>query len=380
MKIHALFISLVLAPLIASCTPDQINSAIEACKGDPACYEIIDTAIEEELASRGITGGKMTNVELNEATYFLETYLIGIEPHNINNYKLSQIIRKNFLLGSPPENQIILSSIDALVNDFYGSASYRILPNLQIFNLANLNTEDKQLFYSGTSFNRTKHMIYKTGEDVYSYEVYGDEAYIFSLQLELDSLFFRDKRYISPHAMYEYFESYSWDSIFNDGPVSINNDSFNLSINKLNHPNGLLFNEYGYSYYMKDDPIYETYLPFETYFFYPINSQKRYIIYYGFNGSYDDFKGILGISVEDFGLNSLAILEKHASIALEVTEAMRENPLSIESLLSLIESETPYYSSFEGLTKEILIDEITNGFLPYLSMTLSLEKESSPTE
>ena len=67
-------ICLVIAAVftITGCTNEQLQEAIEQCKGDEECYLIIDDAITEELSARGISGGVMTNVEL-EQVYEIQT-------------------------------------------------------------------------------------------------------------------------------------------------------------------------------------------------------------------------------------------------------------------------------------------------------------------
>jgi hypothetical protein len=74
-KSQAVSLALLTVTLLVGCTPEQIDSAIRACQEDPACYVIIDDAIEDELSSRGITGGTMTNLELESVYEFFDEFL-----------------------------------------------------------------------------------------------------------------------------------------------------------------------------------------------------------------------------------------------------------------------------------------------------------------
>ena len=212
-------LSILLTPIIAACTPEQINEAIEACKGDPACFEIVDEAIEEELAARGITGGRMTNIEMEKVSTFLQSFTLGNNENQFNFYKSNVIQRKSFALNYEGPVQSFIDNLNNLENDFYINDS-KVIPSLDIFNLPLINPENKQFFYQGSGLTQVKYVLYKTGADVFVYEVYGDEEYIFSLHLGLESMFFRDNRYISPISMFKFYESnYSWDSILNNQPI-----------------------------------------------------------------------------------------------------------------------------------------------------------------
>jgi hypothetical protein len=186
-KIFVLSISILL-PMIAACTPDQINSAIQSCRGNPECYEIIDSAIEEELADRGIVGGKMTNIELNNVYSFLEEFLLT-EAGPMTAGKVAML--NDF--GYPPTD----GDLYFVQRMLYHEDSSGI-PN-DLFDFKNLNTENKQkVIHLGN-----KYLIYKVGSQQYRYEVYRSRSYILNIDLELSAFYWQDKKFVTPALMIE---------------------------------------------------------------------------------------------------------------------------------------------------------------------------------
>jgi hypothetical protein len=178
----------IIVPLVVSCTPEQINSAIEACKGDPACYEIIDQAIVDELASRGITGGKMTNIELNAVTTFLSLYKNQPPPKIDNPIELSSSYAAHFgrdyYFGTEQ-----FSTNGWHINDFLNN--YQPDPWWDTFiDLASINTQSKQLFYEN-KFS-AKVLIYKTSDNNFKYEIWTEKIDIFLIDLNINRLYFNN--------------------------------------------------------------------------------------------------------------------------------------------------------------------------------------------
>jgi hypothetical protein len=178
----------LLSPTLIACTPDQLNSAIEACKGDPTCYEIIDDAIEGELSSRGISGGKMTNLELKAVEEFLGLYKVT-PPPEITPIELTSAYFSNHVKDDP----VIMHE----GQDYYPGHIYYLLnqytPNIwwdTFIDLANLNSGSKQLFYPGV-FD-AKVLIYKTSENNFTYEIWTQTLDTFRIDLNINKLYFNN--------------------------------------------------------------------------------------------------------------------------------------------------------------------------------------------
>lgn len=167
-------------PVIASCTPEQLNSAIEACKGDPECYQIVDDAIESELESRGITGGLMTNIELENLFIMLEKYKDDVVDEQI--FEVIEISISSSMEGGneTQEKSELLDEISEL-----RSNSQIIKQHQEHFNFREINQEEKQLVIK----NNIKYVVYKTSASTFTYEVFADQKITFNLDTDLDALY-----------------------------------------------------------------------------------------------------------------------------------------------------------------------------------------------
>lgn len=184
MKSDLLLLSLsIILPVVTACTPDQINSAIEACQGDPECYEIIDDAIEEELESRGISGGKMTNVELNTVYGILDAY-----TSPLNSILLSMA---NAVL-SETENSALNNQLAPYREDLQKltQSNYLILEHLDYLKLRDINVDNLQLFIQ----NQTKYIIYKFSSSQFIYEILADQLITIKIDTDLEAVFINNTR------------------------------------------------------------------------------------------------------------------------------------------------------------------------------------------
>lgn len=376
----SVFIGAVLLPFVAACTPDQINSVIEACKGDLECYEIIDDAIEEELEARGITGGRMTNIEMIQLTEFLQTYTLGPGSNQMTRQKIDEITSKNYYAGNPESNIEIMTSLENLMNDFYDMNQASPFPNLEIFDITVINSDFKQLFYTGTSFNRTKHVIYKTGTDVFKYEIFGSQEFVFNIQIELDSIFFRDKRYISPLAIYEYFEeSLSWESIFSPNPMILDNDWASLAVTFGQTDNGYFILQNGFSYYMKDDPNYSLELPLISYQLTSTKTNKTYYIGASYNGSIESLTAYFNIAIYEYGYENIFIPIREGELVFLVDEANLGQDLSLRDWIEWSQTKTSLPATLDGYTRSEVFQEIEIEFESYLDLPFVLDPVVYPS-
>jgi hypothetical protein len=368
-KIASVF-SLMLIPIIASCTPGQINEAIEACKGDPACFEIVDEAIEEELGARGITGGRMTNIEMNRVSEFLETFTIGDGDNQLNARMIQTIEEKNYYLKAPSSLAPIMTSLENLMNDFYNMNNTQLIPSLESFDIPLINEDTTQLFYTGTGFDRVKHLLYKTGDDVFTYEIYGEEAYIFNIQLELDSLFFRDKRYISPLSIYQYFEeNYPWDSIFMNNQVTISTEWFTSTYVRTEVEDGVFLQETGFNNY------YDIINPLINLSFTENSSGIIYRIGIGSGGDAYSFATRITLSIATpLQLNGLNTEYSYNVLAVEVEETMIGASLVVDDWLAYaLVSDYDQRSQLGSYTQASMVNTFKTIFANYLDQPFVLD-------
>ncbi len=345
----------------------RANLNNEACYGELVCYLIEDPSIASELSSRNISGGLMTNVEMNKLKTFLETYTTGSEAHRFNYQKMQEIFTKNYYLNFPSENAEIITNLEGLVNDFYNPNQPSPFPNLTVFNLDLINPETNQLFYTGSGFNLEKHIIYKVSADVFKYEIYSTQAYVFNIQLELNTIYFGEKSYISPKLIYDYFvENYPFESIFNTSPYLYENESMRMDVNFLEASEGLYITQSGFYYYMKGDPMYELNVPFFSIQHYPKNSTKTYLISASHNGGYETFSPSLNLTVYDYGLTGLVNPISGGSISYRITEDVLGESLSLRAWLDWTSTQSILHTDLNNQSIEDTFIELFDVFNPLL--------------
>lgn len=170
-RILQLCIVLTIVLFVSGCTNDKIKEAIDDCKGDPECYEIIDNAITEELEARGIQGGTMTVGEMEAVIDFLSEYKMDGTVY-APDIQFDQMY--NFDYESILGYQLFTTEFD------------QILENQEYFDLRNINPEGIQYFIQ----DGTRFIIYKSGRGRFIYEINADEKYVMEIDLELEKLYF----------------------------------------------------------------------------------------------------------------------------------------------------------------------------------------------
>jgi hypothetical protein len=214
----SVFIVAVLLPFVAACSPDQINSVIEACKGDPVCYEIIDDAIEQELASRGIVGGQMTNNEMNAVYEFLKTYE-KTAPPMINKTHLASAFFAhyqkdvNYLINGLEQSWL---DIYLYLRDYTPDVWWDTFIDLQ-----SINTDFKQLFY--TDYLGAKIVIYKTSNNNFKYEIWTNSIDTFTIDLNVNRLYLNNEivdksltAFIPEEIIQSFFDYTNYDNVWID--------------------------------------------------------------------------------------------------------------------------------------------------------------------
>jgi hypothetical protein len=368
-------LSILLTPIIAACTPEQINEAIEACKGDPACFEIVDEAIEEELAARGITGGRMTNIEMDEVSNILESYTIGDGVNQINTFKINEIFNKISYLDSPDENQILIDSMNNVLNDFYNLNNEMLIPNLIIFQLDLLNLENTQLFYTGSGFNRVKNLIYKVGEGVFNYEIYGNGQYIFNIHLDLETIFLGGKSYISPVSIYNFLnENHPWDSIFVDNQFSINQNGFQTEFFRFETELGVFLENRGFYEYDGCEFVCYAKIPSFGLSYTVKSSDITFSLGAGSGGGYGSFITQFSLFVATPS-NTRFLGYDYQSLIFELDETMIGKDLVLEDWLNyaLVSNYSESYSQLTSYTQETMVQEFKTIFANYLEQSFVLD-------
>lgn len=176
--------------LLVGCSNEQLKDAIESCKGDSECYEIVDSAIEEELASRGITGGKMNNKELERVYTLIEVYtfdesLYGTDDErSFQGHILSSYVGHLQNFGFSLED---IQKFDVAVAFFSGSNVNQMLE------FKNANVDNLQYLIE----NGVKYVLYKESNNRFVLEVSGSELTTFTFDIDLDRVYL-DSTALSP--------------------------------------------------------------------------------------------------------------------------------------------------------------------------------------
>lgn len=352
----------------------RANLNNEACYGELVCYLIDDPSIVSELSSRNISGGQMTNVEMEKLKFFLETFTVGSKAHQFNILKLNEINLKQYYLNFPPETDEIRQNLENLVNDFYNVNQPSPFPNLSVFDLNTTNPQGNQLFYLGSGFDLEKHIIYKVSSDVFKYEIYSTQQYVFNIQLELNTIYFGDKSYISPKVIYDYFvENYPFENVFNTSPFLYENESTMITVNFFETNQGFFIAQRGFYYYMKGHPIYELEVPFFSIQHNPNNSTKTYSIGAGFNGGYETFSPSLNLNVYNYGYTSLVLPISGGSISYRINQEMLGQDFTLQNWLDWAKDESIFHSDLIDQTVADTYLELEEIFQFLLDDTFTLD-------
>jgi transcriptional regulator with XRE-family HTH domain len=160
----------------------------DACYGESNCYLINDPSIINELESRNISGGLMTNVEMTLVFEHLEQFLLN-ENSDVN---LGLVGLLNDL--GYPDNNLYFVQRMLYHEDPSG------IPN-DLFNLREINVGlDQYVIHQGD-----KYILYKIGPDRFKYEVYRDNAYTLTIDLSMNAFYWQDVKFTPPLSMLDKF-------------------------------------------------------------------------------------------------------------------------------------------------------------------------------
>jgi transcriptional regulator with XRE-family HTH domain len=168
---------------------NQNNLINDACYGQETCYIVNDPAIVNELQTRNISGGLMTNVELQRVTNFLQQYLI------------------NHQRGVTPGFIAMLNHLGYEQDPYAYFVQHHLyhdqqngIPN-HIFDTSRINELSVQYLVE----NGDKYILYKLGGDRFRYEVYGVRSYELTIDLSLEAFYWENVKFTTPQSMFKRF-------------------------------------------------------------------------------------------------------------------------------------------------------------------------------
>lgn len=208
-KENLLIVVLLFSIMLVGCSTEQIEDAIDECKNDPACYQIVDSAISTELESRGIQGGVMTKLELeNVFTLFnqiKDTYdLTTLWVWNSNDETIFDELQSNCSSANCTDEQM---QYFELINQYVHQEN-----NLSIFAIKELFENEKQYL----EIDQAKHILYSVGNNTYKYEIRSAYTVLeYLIDLDFNTITGLDEQYF----LYEN----SLSGVINNGLLDHNN-------------------------------------------------------------------------------------------------------------------------------------------------------------
>lgn len=168
---------------------NQNNLINDACYGQETCYIVNDPAIVNELQTRNISGGLMTNVELQMVTNYLTQYLLTED----GEVTLGFVAMLNHL-GYEPDPYLYFVQRMLYHNDPSG------LPN-RIFDMSRINALSVQYLNE----NGDKYILYKLGPDRFKYEIYLTRSYELTIDLSMPAFYWENVKFTTPRTMFQRF-------------------------------------------------------------------------------------------------------------------------------------------------------------------------------
>jgi len=170
----------VITVILTACTPEQISDAIEDCQNNPECIGVVDSAITEELAARGITGGLMTQIEIETVQSVLRDYYINPTDFSDELYHVVSL----YFSAAQVNNPVNQEEIQQHQNDLNELFKRDDFVN-SLFLLEDINTNLEQYL----TYDNNRYILYKTGVTTYRYEVQAEQIYEFDIDTELNKVY-----------------------------------------------------------------------------------------------------------------------------------------------------------------------------------------------
>lgn len=164
------------------------NLAIDACYGETNCFLIQDTELISELSSRQISGGLMTNIELEKVYDFLDDYR-WVDEERLQTHANRSMI----------ETYLYYFNYDYKTYDtdeYYQFIGYFVNEEAQkaqdYLDFETINLDQKQYFIH----EDVKYVLYKTGFESFVFEVFADTYVKYVIDLDFDALYYGEQRMI----------------------------------------------------------------------------------------------------------------------------------------------------------------------------------------
>ena len=164
------------------------NLAIDACYGEINCYLIEDNELISELSSRQISGGLMTNVELERVYDYLEDYR-WMNEENLQSNAHRMMIETYMYFFNHDYKTYNTDQYYQFIGYFVNEDAIKA-QNYLDFEVLNLN--QKQYFIH----EDVKYILYKTGFESYVFEVFSDSYYKYVIDIDFDAIYFGEQRLI----------------------------------------------------------------------------------------------------------------------------------------------------------------------------------------
>jgi transcriptional regulator with XRE-family HTH domain len=176
--------SIVVAAIGFSLFPFNERMPVDSCFGEPSCYWIDDDALSLELTSRGLSEGKMTNVELTMVSSFLKTYIPLVDVP-LSSQLIEALYYAHYQSNISYEFEN--SSYDWWMIHTYLMTYDPFSKEHYFLDLDGANTEQKQLFY--TEDFSAKVVLYKTSTLNFTYEIWTDIIDVYKIDLYAEKLY-----------------------------------------------------------------------------------------------------------------------------------------------------------------------------------------------
>jgi transcriptional regulator with XRE-family HTH domain len=157
-----------------------------ACYGESDCYLIDDPMLITEMNSRNLSGGSMTNIEMDRVMTFLSLYQKPVPPTR----KATELYAAYWAKAN--------KEIDYLVNNEFSLNHYGVYEHLvnyepdlwwdTFINLGSINQNYQQVVTT-EAFNEAKLVIYKRAAETFVYEVWTNQIDIFTIDLTQGRLY-----------------------------------------------------------------------------------------------------------------------------------------------------------------------------------------------
>jgi transcriptional regulator with XRE-family HTH domain len=177
-------LSIVVASVGFFLLPLNEKMPVDSCFGETSCYWIDDSALSLELTSRGLSEGKMTNVELSMVNSFLKTYIPLVDVP-LSSYLLEALYYAHYQSNISYEFEN--STYDWFMIHTYLSSYDPLSKEHYFLDLDRVNTQQKQFFY--TENFSAKVVLYKTSTLNFTYEIWTDTIDVYKIDLYAEKLY-----------------------------------------------------------------------------------------------------------------------------------------------------------------------------------------------